>query len=196
MRRKSFLSIVALLTVVLCGVASSPSVRAFTAVWKPSLDSPGQVYNYFYVVEKSSGDVAIVGVTDDTGRIGEMVRAANLYTGEIVMEPIRNNFATGSRGSGGSDRTLTAVWRPGYHSPATRFLYFYVTDEDTGDMYRIDVFESGLVRNVIWAGNLYSGEMREVNLTVNWLREDPANVRTVAEIHGATEEEVRQFYGL
>lgn len=185
-------AVVGVLAVLFMGIVSSPSAEAFAAVWKPSLATPGQVYNYFYVVEKSTGDVAIVNVTEGTGSVQEMLRVGNLYTGEIALEPIRNSFAVGR----GADRALAAIWRPGHHAPATWFRYFYVTDEDTGDMYRIDIFEEGLLRSIIYAGNLYSGEVQEVNLTVNWLRADPANVRTVANIHQVTTEELRQFYGL
>lgn len=91
-------SVVAMLAFLFIGIIASPSVEGFTAVWKPSFDSPGQVYNYFYVVEKSSGDVARVSVTEATANVREMLRVANLYPGEVTLEPIRNNFAADANG--------------------------------------------------------------------------------------------------
>lgn len=184
----------AMVALVLAVLAWSSTTLAFDAAWRDGYPSPGTYFRYFYVIDQGSGDIAVVVTSDEDGQILGMFRVANFRTGEIDNSTIDYNFAVGVPSH---ERSFAMVWRPSRGAPANWFNYFYVTDDTTGDIYRVEVdAQKYLVVQVVWEGNILSGQARPISLTRGWLESDFDNVRKMAMIFDTTSEQVMQAFGL
>lgn len=60
--------------------------HGFTAVWRPSETAPSTAYNYFYLIHEETGNIYALFTNGRNFAITDIVKVANLYTGEVTHQ--------------------------------------------------------------------------------------------------------------
>lgn len=90
---------------------------------------------------------------------------------------------------------FTAVWRPSEPAPSTAYNYFYLIQEQTGDIYAI--FTNGrdhMITDIVKVANLFTGEVTRQNLTAEWVKNNPGAIDHLSELFGVEPNVLRQYY--
>lgn len=90
---------------------------------------------------------------------------------------------------------FTAVWRPSETAPSVRYDYFYVIQEETGDVFVLYTLgQEPLIVNIVKLANIYTGQLFNESLTAKWVMENERRLAEVSRMLNVPLAEVREFY--